>query len=130
VFVLAKIKIVVLKRIEPKVVFGAEVPNNPITGRDFEKCSKFEESQQFIVENCGEMPVGFCSWAWQYIYKDLTVLQYGGDFPWMKGGEAKTCCTNGIRRVSFKMIRIITFFCNNQTYNIELPFAPARIFMQ
>ena len=102
----AKVKIVVLKRIAPKVVFGEAVPKNPLTGRKFEKCSKFEEGQEFVVENCGEMPAGFCSWAWRDIYKDLTVLQYGGDFPWTKEGEAITCCTDGIRPVSFKIIRI------------------------
>jgi hypothetical protein len=57
----AKIKIVVLKKIEPKVVFGDAVPKNPLTGRKFEKFSRFEEGQEFIVENCGEMPGGFCS---------------------------------------------------------------------
>jgi uncharacterized repeat protein (TIGR04076 family) len=102
----AKVKIVVLKRVEPKAVFGDEVPKDAMTGKEFEKCSRFVEGQEFVVENCGEMPAGFCSWAWRDICKDLTVLQYGGDFPWTKKGEAITCCTDGIRPVSFKLVRI------------------------
>lgn len=101
-----KVKIVVLKRIEPEVVFGEAVPINSMTGKKSKKCSKFEEGQEFIVEKCGEMPAGFCSWAWRDVYKDLAVLQYGGDFPWTKEDEAITCCTDGIRPVSFKMIKI------------------------
>lgn len=103
---LARVKITVLKRIDPKNVFGESVPKNPLTGKEYEKCSRFEEGQEFMVENCGEMPAGFCSWAWRDIYKDLTVLQYGGEFPWTEKGEAITCCSDGARPVSFRIIRL------------------------
>jgi uncharacterized repeat protein (TIGR04076 family) len=103
---LARVKINVIKRVDPKVIFGENVPINPMTGRMFEICSKFKEGQEFIVDCCGEMPEGFCSWAWRDIYKDLSVLQYGGDYPWTNEGEMVTCCTDGIRPVSFRMTRI------------------------
>jgi uncharacterized repeat protein (TIGR04076 family) len=62
---LTRVKINVIKRVDPKVIFGENVPINPMTGRMFEICSKFKEGQEFIVDRCGEMPEGFCSWAWR-----------------------------------------------------------------
>lgn len=103
---LTRVKLTVIKRIEPKLIFGDQVPVNPMTGKKYEICQKFKEGQEFTVDNCGEMPLGFCSWAWRDIYKDLSILQYGGDFPWTKDGEMITCCSDGIRPVSFRMNRI------------------------
>jgi len=103
---LVKVKIMVIKTLNPKVIFGEPVPINPMTKKEYETCPKFKEGQEFIVERCGEMPTGFCPWAWRDIYKDLSILQYGGDFPWTREGEMITCCSDGIRPVSFKMTRI------------------------
>jgi uncharacterized repeat protein (TIGR04076 family) len=103
---LAQVKIAVLKTIHPKIVLGDPVPVNPMTGTEYESCPKFTEGQEFLVEQCGEMPEGFCAWAWRDLYKDLSVLQYGGNFPWVHDGEMITCCTDGIRPVSFKLTRI------------------------
>jgi len=103
---LTRVKITVVKKIEPKAIFGEQIPINPMTGKIFEICPKFKEGQNFIVDRCGEMPTDFCSWAWRDIYKDLSVLQYGGDFPWTEDGEIISCCTDGIRPVVFKMTRI------------------------
>jgi uncharacterized repeat protein (TIGR04076 family) len=53
------------------------------------------------------MPEGFCNWAWRDVYKDVAVLAYGGNFyPWVEKGTAITCCTDGIRPVSFIMERL------------------------
>jgi uncharacterized repeat protein (TIGR04076 family) len=102
---MAKVKITVLKKIDPKKIYE-NVPVNKKTGKKFGICTHFEEDQEFIVDNCGEMPEGFCSWAWRDIYKDLSVLTYGGNFPWFKRGEIITCCTDGVRPVSFLLKRI------------------------
>lgn len=103
---MARVKITVLKRIDPKAVFGEEVPINPMTGKEWEVCSSFEEGQEFIVEETGDKPDGFCAWAWHDIYKDMSVLKFGGNFPWVEEGEMVTCCTDGLRPVSFKMKRL------------------------
>jgi len=103
---MARVKITVLKRIDPKAVFGEEVPINPTTGKEFEVCERFEEGQEFIVEETGERPDGFCAWAWHDVYKDMSVLKFGGNFPWVEEGEMVTCCTDGIRPVSFKLKRL------------------------
>ncbi len=102
----SKVKITVLKRVDPSVIFDGEVPNVPDTDRKFEVCTAFEDGQEFIVEENGGKPGGFCGWAWRDVYKDLSVLQFGGDFPWTEEGTMITCCTDGIRPVSFKMERI------------------------
>ena len=102
---MANVKITVLKKIDPKKIYK-NVPVNYKTGKKFDVCSHFRERQEFIVENCGDMPQGFCSWAWRDIYKDLSVLMYGGDFPWFKKGEIITCCTDGVRPVSFLLKRV------------------------
>jgi uncharacterized repeat protein (TIGR04076 family) len=102
---MAKVKITVLKKIDPKKIYE-DVPINHKTGNKFVVCSHFKENQEFTVDNCGEMPQGFCSWAWRDIYKDLSVLSYGGNFPWFKKGEIITCCTDGVRPVSFLLKRV------------------------
>ena len=46
---MVRITISVLKRIDPKVVYGAEVPINPKTGNPYEVCNFFTDGQEFIV---------------------------------------------------------------------------------
>jgi uncharacterized repeat protein (TIGR04076 family) len=102
----SRVKITVLKRVDPSVIFDGDVPNVPGTDRKFEVCNAFHDDQEFIVEADGNQPEGFCGWAWRDVYKDLSVLQFGGDVPWTEEGTMITCCTDGIRPVSFKMERI------------------------
>ena len=102
----SKVKITVLKRVDPSVIFDGKVPNVPGTDRKFTVCTAFKDDQEFIVEENGSKPEGFCGWAWRDVYKDLSVLQFGGDFPWTEEGTMITCCTDGIRPVSFRMERI------------------------
>ena len=102
---MSKVKIIVLKKIDPKKIYE-DVPVNYETGKKFGVCTHFKEGQEFIVDNCCEMPQGFCSWAWRDIYKDISVLSHGGNFPWFKKGEIITCCTDGVRPVSFLLKRI------------------------
>lgn len=102
---MSKVKITVLKKINPKDIFRI-IPKNFKTGEKFGICSHFKVGDEFIVDTCGEMPKGFCSWAWKDISKDVSVLAYGGNFPWFKKGEIITCCTDGVRPVSFLLKRI------------------------
>jgi uncharacterized repeat protein (TIGR04076 family) len=102
----ARIKIKVLKRVDPSVIFDGDVPTSP-SGKKYSICTAYRDDQEFIVESDGAMPEGFCNWAWRDVYKDVAVLAYGGNFyPWVEKGTAITCCTDGIRPVSFLMERI------------------------
>ena len=104
---MARVKITVLKTLDPKIIFGENVPLYPKTGRPYQVCSRFKEGQEFVVEEGGEMPAGFCTWAWNDLFRDVTVLRFGGNFPWMaEEGKAITCCTDGVRPVSFRLERL------------------------
>ena len=61
----------------------------------------------FIAETNGRCPEGFCSYAWKDIHSDLRVLVQGGDHePWVESPKMISCCTDGIRPVSFMLERI------------------------
>jgi len=98
-----KVKITALKRFQPSEVFKeAQVKGAPIHA-----CSVYKDGQEFIVEESGNMPAGFCSWAWDDLYKVVNVLRFGGDFPWFEEeGVSVNCCTDGLRPVIFKLERI------------------------
>jgi len=102
----SKVKITVLKKTDSKQIFG----DNPPMGQAIEACSRFKEGQEFIVgdeRGQGGMPEGFCHWAWNDLYKVVTTLRHGGDFPWMKEeGTSVSCCTDGLRPVIFELRRI------------------------
>jgi len=98
-----KVKITVLKKTDTKQIFG----DKPPMGQSIEACSVFEEGQEFLVGEDGKMPEGFCHWAWNDIYKIVTTLKFGGNFPWMKEkGTSVSCCTDGLRPVIFEIRRI------------------------
>ncbi|MFX1513570.1 MAG: TIGR04076 family protein [Promethearchaeota archaeon] len=103
---MAKIKISVVKRFSPEEVFGHEMKQS--SGKVITQCTSFEDGQEFIVENLNK-PEGFCGWAWNDLYKDVSVLNFGGEFfggDWAGKGVMYTCCTDGVRPVSFKLERI------------------------
>ena len=99
----SKVKITVLRRTDTKQIFG----DNPPMGQAIEACSVFKEGQEFIVGENGDMPEGFCHWAWNDLYKKVITLMFGGNFPWMKEeGTSVSCCTDGLRPVIFELRRI------------------------
>ena len=101
-----KVRITILKKVDPKVIFDGKVPITP-TGKEYKKCPKGNEGQEFIVDTNLTCPEGFCNWAWFDIYKDISVLAHGGDFyDWVERGKMYTCCSDGIRPVSFLLERI------------------------
>ena len=70
------------------------------------QCELFNVGDEFVVKDL-KMPEGFCSWAWADIQRDVAVLAFGGDFPWVKKGRTGiSCCTDGFRPVVFKLERI------------------------
>ena len=102
----SKVKITVLKKIDPSIIFNGNIPNIPGTDKKYQICQAFNEGQEFIVEMNGQRPEGFCVWAWNDIFKDMSILHFGGNFPWSEEGKNITCCTDGIRPVSFKLERL------------------------
>ena len=100
-----KLKITVVKRISPNVVWGEE--KKAPSGNVWETCTAFEDGKEFFIETPLKQPENFCGWAWRDIYKDLSVLAYGGNFPWLKQkGSFVSCCTDGLRPVIFELRRI------------------------
>jgi uncharacterized repeat protein (TIGR04076 family) len=98
----SRVKIKVLKKTDTKQIFG----DKPPMGQAIEACSVFREGQEFTVEEDGKMPEGFCSWAWNDLYKTVTTLRFGGNFPWMnEEGTGVFCCTDGFRPVIFELRR-------------------------
>ena len=68
-------------------------------------CPAFTEGQEFIVTS--SQPEGFCSGAWADIYRHITVLRWGGHYPWMnEDGKYLACCTDGFRPVVFRLERM------------------------
>jgi uncharacterized repeat protein (TIGR04076 family) len=104
---LYRVKITVLKKIDPAIIFNGEVPTRPESDRLYTICDAFAEGDEFFVERDREMPEGFCASAWKSIVNSLSVIQWGGDYyPNLPRGVAITCCSDGIRPVSFKLERL------------------------
>ncbi|MDI6716003.1 MAG: TIGR04076 family protein [Actinomycetota bacterium] len=52
------------------------------------------------------LPERFCSWAFQSIYPFITVLRFGGSFPWGdKENEISVCCPDPANPVVFRLER-------------------------
>jgi len=103
------VKITVQKCIDPTIVFNNNIPIRPGTGKPYTKCPVFKEGQEFIVSVDDKRPDGFCWWAWKDLRRDILVLAMGGNFypgDWIEEGRQYSCCTDGVRPVSFKLERL------------------------
>ena len=97
-----KCKITVLKRTLNRDL-AKEYCTSPIG-----LCPCFKEGDVFIAGF--DQPDKFCGWAWNDIYKFVSVLLSGGNYSsgvfdgWMKkDDEMIACCTDAIRPVTFKI---------------------------
>jgi uncharacterized repeat protein (TIGR04076 family) len=98
------LKITVLKKLSSKEVYGKSLPE---VADQPDYCDRLELGQEFMVDESGAMPAGFCTWAWHDIYPAVTTLRFGGNFSWMrKEGMTYSCCSDGARPVFFKIERI------------------------
>ena len=102
---MSKVKITVHKRVDPEHMFDGNVPIKP-NGDKWTICTAFKEGQEFIMNTDWKRPDGFCTWAWRDLFKDLSILCMGGNIPWADEGTVYTCCSDGVRPVSFKLERI------------------------
>lgn len=71
-------------------------------------CEVFREGQVFVTDVISGMPQGFCSWAWDDLYKSLIGLFADGNFGmWYQRKDLIiACCTDGTRPVIFKIERL------------------------
>jgi uncharacterized repeat protein (TIGR04076 family) len=70
------------------------------------ECPAMKEGAEY-TSTASKIPQGFCGWAWADIQRDIAILAFGGDFPWIKKkGTMISCCTDGLRPVIFKLERV------------------------
>jgi uncharacterized repeat protein (TIGR04076 family) len=99
------LKITVLKKLSSKEVYGQALPE--IAENMSPYCDRLEVGQEFLVEEPGAIPPGFCTWAWHDIYPAVTGLRFGGNYPWItREGLIYSCCSDGARPVFFKIERL------------------------
>ena len=103
---MAKVKITVVKRAAHKDLIDIHIKKD--FPREFGACEKFGDGQEFVIEGFPGMPEGFpCDWAWADIQRDVVMIMFGGNPPWMEqSGAIVTCCSDGLRPVSFLVERI------------------------
>jgi len=99
------LKITVIKKLSAKEIYGK--PLAEVTDDFPAYCDRLEVGKEFVVDESGAMPAGFCTWAWHDIYPAVTGLRFGGNYPWMKqDGMIYSCCSDGARPVFFKIERL------------------------
>ena len=99
------LRITVIKKLSAKEVYGK--PLAEVTDDFPAYCDRLEVGKEFMVDESGAMPAGFCTWAWHDIYPAVTGLRFGGNYPWMKkDGMIYSCCSDGARPVFFKIERV------------------------
>jgi len=97
-----KCKIKILKRTINKDLVKEYCQSN------VDYCPCFKEGDTFIAGF--DQPDNFCGWAWNDIYRFVSVLLSGGNYSsgvfngWMKKeNEMIACCTDAVRPVIFKV---------------------------
>lgn len=100
----SKVKITVVRKLTTSDVFGSDVPCQSNVDNE---CVRLKLGDVFVVPEDGSFPQGFCAWAYHDIFRDITHLRFGGDYPFCKEkGTAVQCCTDGLRPVFFKLERV------------------------
>ncbi len=74
------------------------------TDKKERKCPIFNDGQEFIIDDPGKIPEGFCAYAWGDISRDMVAIMYGANIPWInKKNTTIVCCTDGLKPVVFKL---------------------------
>jgi len=64
-------------------------------------CPAFKDGQVFEIKGIfPTKPEGFCDWAWSDIQRNVAMACMGAKLP---SGCAFTCCTDGLRPVTFRI---------------------------
>ena len=94
-------RITVIKKAFHKDVIDQYLPE--ISDRA-EICPVFQEGQTFVVEGpFPSKPEGFCDWAWTDIHKTVALMMMGAN---LTPGSEFSCCSDGLRPVTFRIERI------------------------
>lgn len=102
---MSKCKITVLKRTLNQDIVDQYAADD-LKQKGYGPCDRFRDGQEFILDKPDVVPEGFCGWAFADIQRDLVAIMYGGNLPWIKGGKAIACCTDGFRPVVFRIERV------------------------
>ena len=93
-----KLKITVLKR-----DLYRDLADEYAADKAIAACGLFEDGQVFILDKAN-MPEGFCSWAWADLHRDVIAVLFGADYSWInRDNTIISCCTDGLRPVTFKL---------------------------
>jgi len=101
---LDKLKITVIKKFDPKAIFGHDI-FRASTKKPIPPCY-LEEGQEFLMDNHLSPPKDFCEQAWHDIYDILMIYYCGGDYKYPELGYTYTPCNDGIRPVIFKIEKL------------------------
>ena len=103
---MAKARITVIRRAVYEDLIAEHV-NRDAYPNGLGPCGAFADGQTYIIEGSPKKPEGFCDWAWADIQRDIVMVLFGASMPWIdRPAKAVTCCTDGLRPVSFLVERI------------------------
>jgi uncharacterized repeat protein (TIGR04076 family) len=104
---MAKVKLTVVKLPVHKDLIDQHI-NKDRYPNGLGVCKHWTLGQEFTIEDWPTKPDDFpCDWAWTDIQRDVAMVMFGGNPPWMKKpGTAITCCSDGLRPVSFLVERL------------------------
>ena len=98
---MAKARITVIKRAFHKDVVGEFFPS---LSEKIGPCSVFTDRESFVVEGpFPTKPERFCDWAWTDIHKVVALTMTGAN---LTPGTEFTCCSDGLRPVTFRIERV------------------------
>jgi uncharacterized repeat protein (TIGR04076 family) len=96
------LKITVMRKMHAREVFGEKLPE--IVNDGNHTCRRTREGQEFVVQEDGLIPPGFCSYAWHDLFPQVAALQFGAHYPSMKNkGEYYCTCHDGVHPVFYKL---------------------------
>lgn len=96
-----KVRVTVIKKAFHRDVIDRFLPELSGTATP---CPVFEAGQTFLIENpFASKPEGFCDWAWADIRKVVALTLMGAN---PTPGTEFTCCSDGLRPVTFRIERI------------------------
>jgi len=98
---MANARITVVKKAFHKDLIDEYLPH---LSDQAEICPVFQVGQTFEIEGpFGAKPEGFCDWAWADIRKVVALIMMGAN---PTPGTEFTCCSDGLRPVTFRIQRI------------------------
>jgi uncharacterized repeat protein (TIGR04076 family) len=101
---MAQVKITVVKRLNRDVIHTDSQLDCSCKGPPV--CPLFREGQEFVAD-MKSVPAGFCPGAYADLFRFITGLEAGADYPWMnEKGVVLAACNDGFRPVIFKLERI------------------------